>query len=229
MQIEYLEFHFDKLKLLGNNFNAQTGFSGLEDVSDSLKGNDLPGIPSTQMFMQLEYSTPSSWQFQDRANNEQLTNMRFVGENIDINGTRINFFDFYILENADVITINDIKVRSKNINIQPLNQEEKAYVSYNKKKDLYKVKGIFELNKPSKEISKFIGYDFKYLKSNMNVEWISAKKLNNLQGKLSFLVKDLKLEQEVSNSVLLTALGIFNLKSFFSSNSMMQLKKNIKI
>ena len=44
-------------------------------------------------------------------------------------------------------------------------------------------------------------------------------RLNNLQGKLSFLVKDLRLEQEMPNSVLITALGIFNLKSFFSTIS----------
>ena len=239
LPIDHLEFHFDKLMLLGNTFNAQTGkIKILGDTTElSLKGNDLNGIISMGndgfTKVSLNNSIIKSLSLQDRANNEQLTNMRFVGENIDINGTRINFFDFYILENADVITINDIKVRSKNINIQSLNQEEKAYVSYNKKKDLYKVKGIFELNKPSKEISKFIGYDFKYLKSNMNVEWISAKQLNNLQGKLSFLVKDLKLEQEVSNSVLLTALGIFNLKSFFSTLSEIDLsdenRKNLNI
>ncbi|GEM_PF-954498 len=239
LPIDHLEFHFDKLMLFGNTFYAQTGkIKILGDTTElSLKGNDLNGIISMGndgfTKVSLNNSIIKSLSLQDRANNEQLTNMRFVGENIDINGTRINFFDFYILENADVITINDIKVRSKNINIQPLNQEEKAYVSYNKKKDLYKVKGIFELNKPSKEISKFIGYDFKYLKSNMNVEWISAKQLNNLQGKFSFLVKDLKLEQEVSNSVLLTALGIFNLKSFFSTLSEIDLsdenRKNLNI
>ena len=225
LSIDHLEFHFNKLMLLGNTFNAQTGkIKILGDATQlSLKGNDLNGIISIGndgfTKVSLKDSTIKYLSFQDRANSEQLTNMRFVGEDIDVNGIKINFFDFYILENSDVITINDIKVRSKNINIQPLNQEEKAYVSYNKKKDLYKVKGIFELNKPSKDISRFIGYDFEYLKSNMNVEWISAKQLNNLQGKLSFLVKDLKLEQEVSNSVLLKALGIFNLKSFFSTLS----------
>ena len=43
---------------------ASYRFSGLGDVSNSLKGKNLPGIPSTQIFMQLEYSTPSAWQFQ---------------------------------------------------------------------------------------------------------------------------------------------------------------------
>jgi len=56
---------------LGDAWQLQTSFtqasyrfSGLEDVSNSLKGNNLPGIPSTQIFMQLEYSTPSAWMFQ---------------------------------------------------------------------------------------------------------------------------------------------------------------------
>jgi len=43
---------------------ASYRFSGLEDVSDPLKDKNLPGIPSTQIFMQLEYSTPSAWMFQ---------------------------------------------------------------------------------------------------------------------------------------------------------------------
>ena len=39
-------------------------FKGLGDSTPSLKGKNLPGIPSTQIFMQLEYSTPSAWMFQ---------------------------------------------------------------------------------------------------------------------------------------------------------------------
>ena len=57
-------FSWNTWQLQTSFTQASYRFSGLEDVSDSLKGNDLPGIPSTQMFMQLEYSTPSSWQFQ---------------------------------------------------------------------------------------------------------------------------------------------------------------------
>ena len=57
-------FSWNTWQLQTSFTQARYRFSGLEDVSDSLKGNNLPGIPSTQMFMQLEYSTPSSWQFQ---------------------------------------------------------------------------------------------------------------------------------------------------------------------
>ena len=225
MQIEYLEFHFDKLKLLGNNFNAQTGkINILGDATKlTLKGNDLNGEISigSDGFtkINLKNSKIKSLSFPKESRSEQFTNIRLIGENINIEGIKIDLFDFYILENSEVITIDNIKVQSKIINIEKLAQEEKAYISYNKKTDLYKVKGSYELNKIPKNIKKYLGYDFEYLQSNMNVEWISTKKLNNLQGKLSFLVKDLRLEQEMPNSVLITALGIFNLKSFFSTIS----------
>ena len=225
MQIDYIEFYFDELKLLGNAFNTQTGkINILGDATElTLKGNDLNGLISigSDGFtkINLKNSKIKSLSLPKESRSEQITNMRLIGENINIEGIKIDAFDFYILENAEVITIDNIKVKSKIINIEKLAQEEKAYISYNKKRDLYKVKGSYELSKIPEEIKKFLGYDFEYLQSNMNVEWTSAKKLNNLQGKLSFLVKDLKLEQEMPNSVLITALGIFNLKSFFSTLS----------
>ena len=225
MQIEHVEFHFDELKLLGNAFNAQTGkISILGDATElTLKGNDLNGVISigSDGFtkINLKDSKIKSLSLPKESRPEQFTNMRLIGKNINIEGIKIDSFDFYILENSEVITIDNIKVKSKIINVKKLDQEEKAYISYNKKTDLYKVKGFYELNKIPKKIKNFLGYDFEYLQSNVNVEWISAKKLNNLQGKLSFLVKDLRLEQEMPNSVLITALGIFNLKSFFSTLS----------
>ena len=225
MQIEHIEFYFDELKLFGNAFNTQTGkINILGNATElTLKGNDLNGLISigSDGFtkINLKNSKIKSFSLPKESRSEQLTNMRLIGENINIEGIKIDSFDFYILENSEVITIDNIKVKSKIINIEKLAKEEKAYISYNKKSDLYKVRGSYELNNIPDEIKKLIGYDFEYLKSNMNVEWISAKKLNNLQGKLSFLVKDFRLEQEMPNSVLITALGIFNLKSFFSTLS----------
>ena len=57
-------FSWNTWQLQTSFTQASYRFSGLEDVFNSLKGNNLPGIPSTQIFMQLEYSTPSAWQFQ---------------------------------------------------------------------------------------------------------------------------------------------------------------------
>ena len=194
MQIDYIEFYFDELKLLGNAFNTQTGkINILGDATElTLKGNDLNGLISigSDGFtkINLKNSKIKSLSLPKESRSEQITNMRLIGENINIDGIKIDAFDFYILENSEVIPIDNIKVKSKFINIEKLTQEEKAYISYNKKRDLYKVKGSYELSKIPKEIKKFLGYDFEYLQSNMNVEWTSAKKLNNLQGMLSFLV-----------------------------------------
>ena len=225
ISIKSIEFYFDKLILFGNIFNSQSGkftFSG--NTSELyLKGDDLNGLVTfgAEGFTKINLNNSSikTLTFPESNREKQSTNMRIIGKNIDIDGINIDAFDFYILENSEVLTVNDIKVKSKNINVEPLNTDEKAYISYNKNSDLYKVKGIYELKNPPKEIQKYLNYNFEYLKSNMNIEWTSAKQLNNLQGKLSFLVKDLKLDQEISNSVLLKALGIFNLKSFFSTLS----------
>ena len=229
--IKDIEFHFDELLLFGNSFNSQSGKISLMGNSTelSLQGNDLNGTISFGddgfTKIDLKDSKINYFSFPNRSGGDQYMKMRLLGENINIDGVKIKDLDIYILENRDVITIDNIKVVSKNINISPLNTDEKAYISYNKTSDLYKVKGIFEFNKPSKQIQDYLDYDFEYLKTDMNVEWISTKRLNNLQGKLSFLVKGLKLEQEISNSVLLKTLGIFNLKAFFSTLSEIDLSE----
>ena len=222
-EIGNIAFHFDELLLFGNVFNQQSGnISILGNLTElSLKGNDLNGKISMGddgfMKVNIEDSKIRSLSFPKNARNDQFVKMRLLGKNVNLDGISLDSFDLYILENKEVITFDDIKISSKIININPLDSNKKAYISFNKKSDLYKVKGVFELNKPTNDIKEYLNYDFDYLKSTMNVEWTSAKELNNLQGKLSFLVKDLKLEQEISNSVLLKALGIFNLRSFFST------------
>ena len=220
-----IAFHFDELFLFGNVFNQQSGNINISGNSTelSLRGNDLNGKISmgTDGFMKvnIEDSKIRSFSFPENVRNDQFVKMRLLGKNVNLDGISIDSFDLYILENQKIITFDDIKITSKIININPLDSNEKAYISFNKKSNLYKVKGVFELNKPPKYIKEYLNYDFDYLKSIMNVEWKSAEELNNIQGKLSFLVKDLKLEQEISNSVLLKALGIFNLRSFFSTIS----------
>ena len=43
---------------------ARYRFNAPDDAPSTLEGKSLPGIPNTQVFVQLEYSTPSSWQFE---------------------------------------------------------------------------------------------------------------------------------------------------------------------
>ena len=124
MQIEHVEFHFDELKLLGNAFNAQTGkISILGDATElTLKGNDLNGVISigSDGFtkINLKDSKIKSLSLPKESRPEQFTNMRLIGKNINIEGIKIDSFDFYILENSEVITIDNIKVKSKIINVK---------------------------------------------------------------------------------------------------------------
>ena len=54
----------DAWQLQASFTQASYLFKGLGDSTPSLKGKNLPGIPSTQVFLQLGYSTPSAWMFQ---------------------------------------------------------------------------------------------------------------------------------------------------------------------
>ena len=112
------------------------------------------------MKVNIEDSKIRSLSFPENTRNDQFIKMRLLGKNVNLDGVSLDSFDLYILENQEIITFDDIKITSKIININPLNSNEKAYVSFNKKSDLYKVKGVFELNKPPKDIKEYLNYDF---------------------------------------------------------------------
>ena len=144
-------------------------------------------------------------------------NLRFVGKNIQTFDDVFQNIDFYFLKNKTVTTIDNIKISSKNFNIGPSFKNEKAYISYNNQNDLYKIRGSFEFDNQKDLLGKLINYDFDYLFSDLNIQWISATQLKNLEGRIRFKIKDLESNTSLPDSALLNAVKVFNLNALVSS------------
>ncbi len=144
-------------------------------------------------------------------------NLRFVGKNIQTFDDVFQNIDFYFLSNKTVTTIDNIKISSDNLNIGPSSTNDKAYISYNNQSDLYKIRGSFELDNQQNLLGNLINYDFDYLFSDLNVQWISASQLKNLEGRIRFKIKDLESNTSLPDSALLSALKVFNLNALVSN------------
>ena len=146
-------------------------------------------------------------------------NLRLVGKNIELFNEVFQNIDFYLLKNKTITTLDNIRISSKNLNIGPYTNNDKAYISYNKKVDLYKVKGLFEINNKNNILSNIIDYDFDYLSTNLNIQWISLKEIKDLEGDINFLLKDFQSKTSLPDSALLRALKIFNLNAIIENIS----------
>ena len=120
--------------------------------------------------------------------------------------------DFYFLRNKEITTIDNINIRSKNFYIGPY-AKKKAYISFNRNEDLYKVRGSYEINTNNFPFKDSINYDFGYLTSDLNIQWNSLSELRNLEGEIKFLIKDLESKATLPDSAFLRALRIFNLNA----------------
>ena len=146
-------------------------------------------------------------------------NLRLVGKNIELFNEVFQDIDFYLLKNKTITTLDNIRISSKNLNIGPYTNNDKAYISYNKKVDLYKVKGLFEINNKNNILSNIIDYDFDYLSTNLNIQWISLNEIKDLEGDINFLLKDFQSKTSLPDSALLRALKIFNLNAIIENIS----------
>ena len=106
-------------------------------------------------------------------------NIRFVGKNIQTYDDVFQDVDFYFLRNKEITTIDNINIRSKNFYIGPY-AKKKAYISFNRNEDLYKVRGSYEINTDNFPFKDSINYDFGYLSADLNIQWNSLSDLRNL-------------------------------------------------
>ena len=145
------------------------------------------------------------------ASNFNNINLRFIGNNIKTKNNIFRDIDFYILKNKNILTIDNIKIDSNRLDIGPTKNNQKAYISYNKLNDLYKIKGSYEFDNSSGYFNSFTKYDFNIFKTDLNIQWNSIKSLINLEGSVNFLFEDLNLNTSAADSTLLIALRILNL------------------
>ena len=144
-------------------------------------------------------------------------NLRFVGKNIQTYDDIFQDIDFYLLRNKNITTVDNINVSSKSLNIGPYDNNEKAYISYNNKTDMYKVRGSYKINNENSTLEALTNYDFEYLSANLNIQWIGINQLKNIEGNVDFLLKDFQSNTEIPNSAFLRALKIFNLNAIIEN------------
>ena len=222
-----LNLKIDELNFFNNIYKNQIFKINFKENSSlaTFKGNNLNGsinIDNTGFTRIDVYNTKFEFKGLDIVESQSNfdianINLRFVGKNIQTYDDIFQDIDFYLLRNKNITTIDNIKVSSKNLNIGPYDNNEKAYISYNNKTDMYKVKGSYKINNENSTLKALTNYDFEYLSANLNIQWIGINQLKNIEGNVDFLLKDFQSNTEIPNSAFLRALKIFNLNAIIEN------------
>ena len=202
-----------KIDLLDSGFNII--FSG-KGLNGSIREDSTGFIRVDVYDTKFEFKGMDIIESQSNFNVENI-NLRFVGKNIQTYDDTFQDIDFYLLKNEKITTIDNIKISSKNLNIGPYKDIEKAYISYNNATDMYKVRGFYEINNTDYPLKDLINYDFKFLSTDLNIQWVSLKKLKNIEGNIRFLIKDFESQATLPDSTFLKALKIFNLNAIIEN------------
>ena len=210
----FFDKEFIKTEILGKNLNGTIDMDATNFIKIKLENTKFKNIS-------LKNNSISS--------NLNNYNMRFIGENIRIDEDYFNSIDFYLLKNESLTTFDNIKVVSNGLNIGPNSSDEKAYISYNSEIDLYKIKGLFEIDNSKDNFDNITSYDFNFLKTDLNIQWNNLTKILNLEGRLNFLVKDLSLDRDLPNSTFLRTLSILNLNAIIESVNKTSISNNANV
>ncbi len=206
--------------------NFKIDFTGNETKA-SFSGRNLNGLVTVDQtgFIKIEVFN-TKFEFgginiikSDQAGEINNLKMRFIGKNIQTYDDIFQDIDFYLLRNKKITTIDNIKIKSKNFNIGPYEERDKAYISYNKEQDLYKVRGSYEIKNTNDSLNTFINYDFNYISTDLNIQWVSLEELKDIQGNIRFLVKGFESKASLPDSAFLKALKVFNLNAYIENIS----------
>ena len=234
IKIRSKEFNF-----LNNNYsNIKFNITFDDEIYINISGKDLNGEINMDQtnFIKINLKD-TNFKFDginlaqsNLANDITNISLRLIGNNIKTEDNIFQDVDFYILKNKNVLTIDNLKIDSKMLNIGPSQDNQKAYISYNNKSDLYKVKGKYRFDNSSGYFDNLTKYNFNFFETDLNIQWNSLNKLTNLEGKLDFLIKDLNLDTEIPETTFLRALRIFNLNGIVDglddvSNNLMNINR----
>ena len=200
--------------VLINTLNNETNiiFSG-EGLNGSIR-EDKTGFIKIELFdTKFEFEEFKSNNFVNLEN----INLRFIGKNIETYNSLFEKIDFYFLSNEKIITIDNINVVSKFLKIGQYSGKQKAYISHNKINDLYKVRGSYEISNSNHPLKGLINYNFKYLSTDLNIQWVSLEKLKDIEGNIEFLIKDFESKATLPDSTFFKALKIFNLNAIIEN------------
>ena len=225
--LKSLNLKIDELNFFNNIYNNQIFKINFKDNSSfaTFNGDNLNGsidIDNTGFIRIDVFNTKFEFKGLDIVESQSNfdianINLRFVGKNIQTYDDVFQDIDFYLLRNKNITTVDNINVSSKNLNIGPYDNNEKAYISYNNKTDMYKVRGSYKINNENSTLKALTNYDFEYLFANLNIQWIGINQLKNIEGNVDFLLKDFQSNTEIPNSAFLRALKIFNLNAIIEN------------
>ena len=204
------------INIAGKNLNGQINIDETNFIKINLKDTkfNFDGIDLAQANLASDINNLS---------------LRLIGNNIKTDDDLIQDIDFYILKNDSLLTIDNIKIDSKRLKIGPGEDNEKAYISYNNKSDLYKIRGKYIFDNSSGYFNKLTKYNFNFFESDLHIQWNSLDTLTNLEGRINFLIKNLSLDANIPETTFLRALKIFNLNGIiegFDGNSNNSLNVN---
>jgi len=156
----------------------------------------------------------------------ETINARLKIKNSSIQQLEINSLDVYLQKNENLFTINNINLSSNLMSISPLSKNAKAYFSIDSKNDIYKLKGNY-LVKDSLKIPILQNFaKFSYFNGDINLQWQNLKRLQDIEGTLNFILKDLVVTNQATNSVALNLLGVLNLKNILGKVANLDLSIN---
>ena len=225
--LRLIKLRINQLELLNNTFKNQEFEITLlpDEINTSFKGDNLNGTARVDQFgftkinifdSELDLEKLSFTQ-NTYSLDESIIKLRLTGKNIKILNDVIDNVDFYILKNANNITFDNIFFTSKNINIGPYQEKDKAYISFNNKDDLYKIRGSFEINSVGNALNSLVDFNFEYVNADLNIQWEGYKDLKNLEGNFKFKIKELESNAPLPDSAFLRTLKIFNLNALLDN------------
>ena len=235
LNINNLVFDIGTLEIFNNQFSDINGSLAIKNSelngvinADKLNGTfarDASGFLSIELedtHLQdinfLKSSTSSS--------QIDTINARLKIKNSSIQQLEINSLDVYLQKNKNLFTINNINLSSNLISISPLSKNSQAYFSMDNKNDVYKLKGSY-LVKDSLKIPILQNFTkFSYFNGDINLQWKSLKRLQDIEGTLNFILKDLVVTNQVTNSTALNLLGVLNLKNILGKVANLDLSIN---
>ena len=223
------------LEMLSNQYKKVTGIFSIEgrDFSGTIKSNNLDAAirQDSSGFIRLVLNNThiqdaSFLSLNSASGNIPDINARLTMNNSSLGELKIESLDMYLVKKKDLLTLNNINLRSNLLSISPLSDEAYAYFSLDNREQLFKLRGSY-LVKDSFRIPIVQNLaNFSYFNGDINLQWKDLQKLQNIEGNINFILKDLLVENKSSTSVAFNLLGVLNLKNILGKVANLDLTLN---
>lgn len=223
------------LEILSNQYNKVTGIFSIEErgLAGTIKSNNLDAAirQDSSGFVRLVLNNThipdaSFLSLNSASGNIPDINARLTMNNSSLGDLKIESLDMYLVKKKDLLTFNNINLQSNLLSISPLSDEANAYVSLDNREQLYKLRGSY-LVKDSVRIPIVQNLaNFSYFNGDINLQWKDLQKLQNIEGSIDFILKDLLVENKSSTSVAFNLLGVLNLKNILGKVANLDLTLN---